>query len=248
MIYKTGGVAYTKAITRQITACAGEEKMKRWIACLLAAMLLCLSGCNYTVEIPKGGQDEKLDDLDVTKPDGAARMALDALRRLDFDTFDQYSDNHSGGDPRMDEELNVLEGKIASALFRNLSCQAGEVKFYGEDQAIVTLVIENTDFSGVIADVMDVFISNYFKNEDIDGDEAEALVLEALENADTGKVWQVELEAEVNRVDGVWKLHLDEELLDAVCGGMMSSAMDLGNQLTQGIEGQIESGLKNWLQ
>lgn len=49
-------------------------------------------------------------------------------------------------------------------------------------------------------------------------------------------------------MDGVWKLHLDEELLDAVCGGMMSSAMDLGNQLTQGIEGQIESGLKNWLQ
>lgn len=221
--------------------------MKRWIACLLGAMLLCLSGCNYTVELAEEGRGDGPGGYDAATPDGAALTALDALRRLDFDTFDQYSDNHGGSHGAAGDALDGLEEKIAGALFRNLSCEAGDVEFFGEDKAYVTLQIKNTDFSGVVADLMDVFIESYLRDKTITDAEAEELVLEALQDADANAAWQTKLEAEVNREDGVWKLHLDEELIDAACGGMVSSALDLGDQLAQGIEGKIESGLEDWL-
>ncbi len=223
--------------------------MKRWITFLLAAALLCLSGCNYTVDFADGNAPAA-GDYDTDTPDGAALAAMDALRRLDFETFDQYSDNHDaqrntyrilGGD------MDVLEGKIARALFGGLTCEAGDVQLLDDRHAQVALHVENTDFSAILVDLMERFVSRYLADGTLEGADAEQQVLEALQKADATQVWARDLLVEVDKTDGVWKLHLDGPLMDAACGGMISSAESMGDQIAQGIENKIAGGLEDWL-
>lgn len=219
--------------------------MKRMLAALLALSLaLSLSACKFgkkrgeappqaqgsseEANGPEGALQVDPDtQTDPDTPEGAAKAALEALKELDIDTFNRYSDNNrKGGNAIIIGSLpeEGSERELIEAMVKNLSGTFSQGQVDG-DKATVPASITNTDLTGVIDEIISFAIADAMKGGNGD---YEAKLVELVKGAEGSRTTELELSLE--RVDGVWKVHIDEKLADAVCGGMVSSALELADK------------------
>ncbi|TCL43492.1 hypothetical protein [Harryflintia acetispora] len=213
--------------------------IKRIIAALLALSLaLSLSACGLgkkrevaPPQAPSSSGEAKEPEVtspqeDPDTPAGAAKTALDALKELDIETFNRYSDNNRKGGNVIIGDLpeEGPERELIEALVKNLSGTFSREQIDG-DRATVSASITNTDLTGVIDELINFAIADALKGGN--GDYVAKLV-ELVQEADGSRT--AELELTLERVDGGWKVHIDEKLSDAVCGGMVSSALELADK------------------
>lgn len=228
------------------------KKMKKYASMVLTAvMVIALSACAAPPDVQSssaptvsfvaseppvsGGSESR----DVTTPGGAALTAFDALKEADIKTFNEYSDNSRRLDEDRDSraflggDMDAEEMEFIKVLFKNTSYQLGEAKIDG-DIASIPATVGNTDFSQVIPEFIGTVLSDAFSSHpDVVVDEDEKytkLLTDSFEKAnESGKTFTKNVTLTVNRKDGKWFLHIDDKLVDALSGGMITAAGDIGD-------------------
>ncbi|WPC42186.1 hypothetical protein [Clostridium sp. JS66] len=148
-------------------------------------------------------------------PKQTIQIAFEALKNGDskkFNQFIEYKERREGVLIYKDNKLfgNNLDGKgkeLIESIFSNFSYDIGEVKENG-NVTTAQVKITNRDLSNVEKDML------RYTNP---GNP----LIEAIKNSDN-KMITTNLKITLNKIDGIWKIPMDEALTDALCGGLLA--------------------------
>lgn len=203
---------------------------------------------------PKGGISIKTKEVEqiVSKvvyekgtPQAALLTALNALKELDMDTFNQYTNN---GDDKnnfsvMRGKLEGIEKEIAFELFSAIEYEIEEAKINGE-KAVIPVKISNVNFKTVLPDVISSSIAAAFSDTATEED-PEQIMLDALRACDHSKKISYAMELTAQKKNGIWIIDIDNALFaNAVMGGMAESGKEMENA-GYSIEGSVTNFITN---
>lgn len=178
--------------------------MKKYnvILCFLLIIIMC--GCSSF--------NKKSIDINNT-PELYVENALKALKGLDLKTFNKYVIEENDG------KLTKQNTKLLKEMFQNFDYVIVDSSINGET-AIVNVNITNTDFSKVVSE----FINNSVENTgNSDNNGNNDLLLNLLKDANkTEEKTTVELELSLKIVDNVWKINLDDKVINILSGNILN--------------------------
>ncbi|AKN33401.1 membrane protein [Clostridium carboxidivorans P7] len=177
---------------------------------LVFVFTISLSACGNLSD--EGNKTTRLSSK--TSPKQTIQIAFEALKNGDFKKFNQfiqYKERREGVLIYKDNKLfgNNLNGKgkeLIESVFSNFSYDIGEVNENG-NVTTVQVKITNRDLSNVDNDIV--------RYADADNP-----LIEAIKNSDN-KMITTNLKITLNKIDGIWKIQMDEALTDALCGGLL---------------------------
>lgn len=165
---------------------------------------------------------------DTETPEGVTKIVLEANKTLDFDTLNKYSDNNGG------MGSSVKEGPakdLMTAMFGSITYSVGTAKVDG-DTATVQAEITNKDQTKVLEGMIPTLMGEVLKNGgelSPDTDQYIVMLTEQIKQAEGTHAATVQVT--LKKDGGVWKVHYDEALLDALSGGLLGSVKDLSEKL-----------------
>lgn len=183
--------------------------MKKLLALLLCfTLMIVFAGC--------GGES----------PDQAVNKAFDALKAADIETASQYIsyDELTKEVQSKGENANVESEQMLKLMLKNLKYKIISSTVDG-DSAAVKAEITNTDMSGIIADFIPEAFSLVFSGlseEQLNNKYME--IFTALIDRPDNKTVTKTVEIKLSKHDSSWKINVDDELADAIFGGMISTA------------------------
>lgn len=166
---------------------------------------------------------------DAGTPAGTVQLALEAVKAVDIEAFNRLTDNvrkdgtyATGMTIFGDSEGELSDGdkKLAEELFRNLSWTMGAVAQSG-NTATVPLKITNADFTSVVGTVSKEAMAGVFATETGETDSMDRM-MELVMAAQKNTAITIDVTAKAVKTDGAWKVHLDHDLVNAVCGNMLA--------------------------
>ena len=154
-------------------------------------------------------------------PPETVDTAMKALKQADTRTFNRYVQHTAGPDGRfvenrlLDDTLDAEGQEFVEAVVSHLSYRLGQSAENG-DEASVDIEISNSDLSGVIPLLVDRALRE--RRESRDG----ALSSLIRQEAENGKTVSLETTLQLVKKDGIWKIVLDDAVMNAICGGFFS--------------------------
>ncbi|QIB68562.1 DUF5105 domain-containing protein [Aminipila butyrica] len=177
-------------------------------------------------------------------PEQAVKNALGAIKNMDTKTASKYLDyeelmNRSeAGEAAMDADSEAM----AKLMLENLEYKivSSEVD---EDSAIVKTEITNTDMSKIMADFFPQLFGLAFSglSEDQLGDKTMEIFTNLMNRTDNKTVTNT-VDIKLSKDENSWKIDANDELTDAIFGGLLSVSEDIGS----GGEDKL-SEINNWL-
>lgn len=188
------------------------------ICILLLTLVLVLSACS-------GGRE---------KPEAAVSSALNAVKAYDLETAQKYF-----ADDGMDtfyEDVNDESEAMAKLIFSKFNFETGEVKADG-DSAVVETKITNVDMSNVFRDYVSGVFTIAFSgvSQEEMTQKAEDLMAELLDNKDNDVVTNT-VNVSLNYEEGGWHIEMNEELMNAMLGNLLTVTKDLNGAADSGTE------------
>lgn len=208
-------------------------------------------------------------------PEMALQTAMEALKSLDMETFNDCTDNYiktytnwlgipSEKEYRVFSELlqpRLIRGKryrmdqkIAEKIVNNLTWEIGEVRKEGE-RAEIDILITNIDLTDVAGKYRIQRLEDLIKTKDIgwelilkgfsDMEKQQEKQLACMEEAEA--IRTVEVTAAASREGRVWKIHLNDSLVNAFLGGMESEhySEEVEGRLKE-LEEEYEEKIEQW--
>ncbi|WP_051280871.1 LptM family lipoprotein [Anaerovorax odorimutans] len=185
---------------------------------LIAALLFSLASC--------GGN----------KPEQTVKSTLSAVKYCDRESAIKYIDydkllDNSYEDLNEDEKADAEE--MIRLIFINLDYEIISSEVDGE-KANVKTKITNTDMAKIFADFIPQLFTLAFSGlneEEMNEKTIEIFVnlMNQKENETVTKTVDINLEMK----DGTWKIDLNDELTDAIFGGMISAAEEMGKSFVE---------------
>jgi len=163
-------------------------------------------------------------DLSNITPEQIVKMAFNALKEADSNTFNQlveYEEYYNGivlykGNKMFGNNLGNESKEYMESVFSNLTYKIGDVTEDG-DTAAVQIKISNRDFSKINEDML-----NY--------DDSDYQLIQAIQNADNEMI-TIDIELLLKRTDGIWKIQIDESFQRAVSGGLFTPASEITEKI-----------------
>lgn len=166
----------------------------------------------------------------------ATTNALSAIKTLDKESLSKYMDYNDLVE--LDEDGKGEEAEEqAKKIFENLDYKivSSDEK---ENEAVVKAEITNVDMEKVMGEVIknafaEAFSQAFTSSEEQQGDEGSEQIIneyfnEAIEkNKDTKVINTVDIK--LTKVDGQWKINMDDDLQNALMGNMLRIATQLKN-------------------
>jgi len=179
-------------------------------------LLLCTLAVSSLVGCSVAGSDKNNNMVTNGSftPEETIQVAFDALKELDIKTFDLYTTNQGSG------KITGEDKELLDELFVNLSYEIGDAQIDG-DKAVVNVKITNTDFSEVISQLVSMSIDKALRNTN-DRETDEELLRRLVSEANQAqKQVTSDLELSLESHDKGWKIRLNDETLDVLCGNLM---------------------------
>ena len=181
--------------------------------------LLLLTGC--------GGQSPQ-----QQSPEDTVNTAFTALKELDIDTFNDYTNNKQIGNRIFSELLrrNVEQSHLdlAQVLVQDLSWEITDTQIHN-DTATVTLTVQNHDFSNALSTYVADLIRNVVNSQATDTDLARLIkdtinearnapqnLLPYLQACNT--TMSVPITVNLKQNNNCWQIQLDDTLCNALIG------------------------------
>lgn len=208
------------------------------LAAVVMAAALCLNTAPFYAAAATQPALTAKAKADASTPAGTVELALEAVKAVDIEAFNRLTDNirkdgtsTTGMTLFGDENSNLSEGdkKLAQELFRNLSWTVGAVTQSG-DTATVALKITNADFTSVLGVVVKEAMGQAFGTVSGGADSMDRM-MELILAAQKDAGITLEATAKVVKTGGVWKVHLDDNLVNAVCGNLLTGLNDSMDEL-----------------
>ncbi|AFS79205.1 putative lipoprotein [Gottschalkia acidurici 9a] len=165
-------------------------------------------------------------------PEQATTNALNAVKSLNKQEAEKYftysdliKENSSKEDLLENEE--TLKLMLKNLNFKILS---SDVK---NDSAVVKAEITSIDMKPILGEYISQAFSTAMSNAFVqdennsEDDEMEQIFIDLLKNEDNKLLTSV-VDVKLTKVEGVWKLDMDESLKDAIFGGLISSTEGFG--------------------
>ncbi len=174
---------------------------------VLLCIVIMLTGCGEGLETPEE----------------AVTTALNAMKNADRSTMVQYFGEEN---VRTEEEDLLLEGKeMRDILYKNIVFKTLSSEIKG-NTAVVKTEITNIDMKVVVADYvvegLEAVLTSAFSDKQINeaaiAKQAEKILLDKMKNATDRKRHTVEIK--LTRIQGDWKIDIDDALLNAIYGGL----------------------------
>lgn len=237
--------------------CRHGKSVKVWAGVLSAA--LCFGAAAPGIwAAPLSGTQSVLTANQAATPQGAAQLVMESLKSLDMKAFNTYTDNvRQEGDKTVtmfggfQYDPNDKEQALEREFVRMLSWKMGTVTVKG-DSAIVNMEITNADLSGIIGVVMKDSLKEALKSNPDYG---------LLEKQMTDRVKEAQkttitlaCAVTLKKTGGIWKVHLDESFVNAVCGNLLkgmegyAEGMEaFSGALADGTSSAAEHSVDEWM-
>lgn len=186
--------------------------MTKWKSFILFIVLSAfLSGCSVT-----GSDKNKNTEVNSpSTPEETVYVAFEALKELDFETFNLYTTVKGGGTATGHQDKELLD-----ELFSNFSYEIGDIQIDG-DTAVVNVTITNTDFSEVVSQLVAKSIYKAF-NDTNEGETEEELFVRLISEANQAqKLITSDLALSLKNKNKEWTITLNGETLDTLCGNLI---------------------------
>ncbi|RGB69748.1 hypothetical protein [Provencibacterium massiliense] len=175
-----------------------------------------------------------------TTPEQAAAAAFDAFKALDQEKIAEYF--IGGENVNLSNMSPVADGEKLSKLFvENFSYELGEVTEDG-DSAVIKTKVTNANMSTLFNDLMAFAMEQAVTGETDEAKINQAVEDKVIELVGTAKENPVTAEVDVRltKANGVWKVEMDENLLDAVMGGLVSGMAEMMEQMAGALTSAAE--------
>lgn len=171
------------------------------------------------------------------KPDEVLGSTFDAIKAMDRETVvNVFSEDKTNEMGLNTDDSTKEEKEMLKLFFDKLSYKILDTKVDG-DTATIKTEISNIDFSIVMGNyftkILEISMSNatakegeQLSEEDLKK-KSEDILVEMLSASDV-EIMTKEMEVQLTKVDGEWKIQSTDELLDAITGGMMSFGAQMG--------------------
>src|SRR5699024_587250 len=168
---------------------------------------------------------DETDDRET--PEEAVENALTAIKELDIETAEKYFDYDDLIEEYEDEdmEIDILESEEdIKPVFANLEFEilSSEV---GEDTAIVETEITNINMETIMDEYIEQSFSlameNIFEEDENLEEEIKEIFIELIERNDNELVTST-VDINLRRIEDSWEIDMDDELADAITGGLIS--------------------------
>lgn len=190
----------------------------------LCIMLLPFAGCgNQEAAASTSKPQNSAASTDLT-PAETVEAALDALKQADTAAFNQLVQHTAGKDNRhVDNKLfgDTLDSEgqeFVEAVVEHLAYSIGEESISG-DKATVQAEISNSDLSGVMGQLIQHAMGEEYESDD-------AMLNSLIREAGNGEAITKQVVMDLVLVDGMWKVILDDDSIDAICGGLFSGSFE----------------------
>lgn len=192
-------------------------KKKFFLLLITFVFIISLSACGNSSDV----SNKTNNSLSAASPKQTIKIAFESLKNANSKQFNQlvqydekqhgvfiYKDNKLFGN-----NLNEKEKKFTKSIFANLSYKIEEVN-ENKDSATAEVKVTNRDLSNIDNDIL--------RYKDADDP-----LIEAVKNTDSKKMVTTDLKIALNKTNGIWKIKMDGPLMNALCGGLISSQLKL---------------------
>lgn len=230
--------------------CRHGKSVKVWAGVLSAA--LCFGAAAPGIwAAPLSGTQSVLTANQAATPQGAAQLVMESLKLLDMKAFNTYTDNirqeggthitmFGGAENELTEEDKALEREFV----RMLSWKIGTVTVKG-DSAVVNMEITNADLSGVIGVIMKDSLKEALKSNP-DYGLLEKQMTDRVKEAQKTTI-TLSCAVTLNKTGEIWRVHLDEAFVNAVCGNLLKGLGGLSGVVADGAASAVEDSIDQWM-
>lgn len=197
---------------------------------LIAAMIITMTACGSKGETPEQAVKGALDA--IKKADKAQ-----ASKYIDYDTLMQ-----SG------EENNDAESEeMVKLIFTNLSYNIISSSV-NEDKATVKVEITNTDVSKVFEEFMPEMVTLAFSGLNEEQMNVKSMeIFKELIGREGNQTVTDTIDIALEKKDNTWKVNLDDDAIDAILGGMLSTATAMSDAFGGNTESNRLTEIDDWL-
>lgn len=174
-------------------------------------------------------------ETEEDSPAAAVSAMLNAFQKADMEALKTWLPESGTGSTEsvqgFVEDAEILLKRIS----RNMEYRLGETKIEG-DSAVVSAVITNQDFSGIVDSLLPVIVEIALSRPNATQEEMGRLVIDKLPDqleAAAGDPVSTDVDIRLTCTDGVWKAEPTAELLDAVSGGLLGAVSQMAGSLGQ---------------
>ncbi len=169
-------------------------------------------------------------------PEKVVDKAMQAIKAMDKEELSKYMDiDDLLGDDDSTINTEAISEEEVSVLFENIDYKINSSNIDG-DSAIVNLDIENIDMGLVLGQFLEeaftFAFSDAFSDNSLSDEEMEAamtdLFLEIIEKNKDNTVSN-NVDVGLNKVDGQWKIDIDEDFQNALTGNLIDMINSMGD-------------------
>ena len=161
-------------------------------------------------------------------PETAVTNYLTAFQNLDLETIDKYTNDTSETTDTADDAISDLENEeTGKAFVENLTFEILSSTEEG-DTATVKVSITNVDMANAMSQAISEMISLAFaglSEEELEQKSTEAMISAIANNKDT--TYTKEVEISLVKGENNWLIVPDNDLADAITGGLVSYAENI---------------------
>lgn len=167
----------------------------------------------------------------ANNPRKSTEEMFKALKEGNFDKVNEYTDyNEIMGEDTLSDETE--EDKEMQKLFYNgLEWKILKSTENG-NTATVEVEVTNKNFKTIMTNYVQQVFKMAFSGQEINNDEIEKYLIEELKKEDVEKSTSTQV-INLNKVDGKWKVNVDENLRNAVLPGLLETMNSLGGIMNQ---------------
>lgn len=186
-------------------------KLKKLLLLMCIFTVVSISGCNQKTETVEQ----------------SIKNAITALKSQDEKNIKKYfavtQEDIEDNNLYNDEDKELLK-----KYFKKLECKVISSEISKDSVATAKVEITNFDMTDVMKEFFNIMMNN--SNQELDDDEALNYLIECIDKSEKTKSFSIDLNLVKN--DNIWKLSLDDSLLDALTGGVMST-VNILDEITQ---------------
>lgn len=166
-------------------------------------------------------------DYAISTPEYSIQISLKALKDLDFETFNIYTDNLREENNKFfsDSKIDEQSREFFESLFKKLDFEIKNTEING-NKAIVNVNISNLNLTDVISEfTLEIMKESIISSENL-LNSSEKYYLDKLKETINKKNREVKVEnldLILNKDNDVWILHINNDFVNASCGGMFQN-------------------------
>lgn len=185
-------------------------KLKKLLLLMCIFTVVSISGCTQKTETVEQSINKAITALKSQDEKNIKKYF--AITEEDIEDNNLYNDE--------DKEL-------LKKYFKKLECKVISSEISKDSVATAKVEITNFDMTDVMKEFFNVMMNN---SQELDDDEALNYLVECIDKSEKTKSFSLDLN--LVKSDNIWKLSLDDSLLDALTGGVMST-VNILDEITQ---------------